>query len=85
MVTNKDSDPLPHMDDWINSLGRGKIFSALDANWGYWQVTIHPPNTLNTAFNSHLGLFEYLRMLFGMTNAPASFQTAQDIILSKFN
>jgi len=35
-----------------------------------------------TAFRCHLGLFEYLRMPFGLANAPAVFQRTMDKVLA---
>ena len=39
-ITIPDTYPLPRMDDCIDSLAGAKVFSTLDALWGYWQVPI---------------------------------------------
>ena len=82
VVTKKDSYPLPRMDECIDSLGEATIFSTLDCNAGYWQVAIAPEDREKTAFVCHEGAYQYKRMLFGLTNAPATFQRALDIIFS---
>jgi len=82
VVTKKDSYPLPRMDECIDSLGEATIFSTLDCNAGYWQVAIAPEDREKTAFVCHEGAYQYKRMPFGPTNAPATFQRALDIILS---
>jgi len=82
VMTNKDSYPLPRMDECIDSLGEATIFSTLDCNAGYRQVAIPPEDREKTASVCHEGAYQYKRMPFGLTNAPATFQRALDFILS---
>jgi len=70
------------MEDCIDSLGDARVFSTLDCNAGYWQIPMAPEDIEKTAFTCHMGTYEYLKMAFGLTNAPATFQRALDIILS---
>jgi len=81
-VTKKDSYPIPRMEDCIDSLGDARVFSTLDCNAGYWQIPMALENIDKTAFTCHIRTYEYLRMVFGLTNAFATFQRALDIILS---
>jgi len=81
-VTKKDSYPIPRMEDCIDSLGDARVFSTLDCNAGYWQIPMAPEDIDKTAFPCHMGTYEYLKMAFGLTNSPATFQRALDIILS---
>ena len=80
--TLADAYPLPRMDDCIDSLGDAHVFSTLDCNSGYWQIPVADEDRDKTTFTSYLGTFRYLRMPFGLKNAPATFQRALDIILS---
>ena len=83
-VTIRDSYPLPRMDDALDSLSRAKLFSVMDARSGYWQVDVAREDREKTAFITHVGHFEYLRMLFGLMNAPSTFQRLMDVTLAGF-
>ena len=82
-VMVRDSYPLPRMDECIDSLGDVIVFTTLDCNSGYWQVEIAEEDRDKTTFASHSGLYRFLRMPFSLKNAPAIFQRAVDIILSR--
>lgn len=82
-ITIPDTYPLPRMDDSIDSLGNAKVFTTLDALWGYWQVPLAEQDRDKTTFTSHMGTYRYTRMPFGLRNAPATFQRALDVILSE--
>jgi hypothetical protein len=81
-ITVPDSYPLPRMDECIDSLGEAVIFTTLDCNSGYWQIPVHPADREKTTFTSHFGMYQYLRLPFGLRNALATFQRTLDIILS---
>ena len=81
-VTKRDSYPMPRMDECIDSLGSANIFSTLDCNSGYWQLPIAERDQGKTTFTCHAGSYKFLRLPFGLRNAPATFQRAMDIILS---
>jgi hypothetical protein len=77
-----DSYALPRIDDCLDSLGLARYFTTLYANSGYLQINVSPKDREKTAFTSHRGLFQFLRMLFGLKTAPATFQRSIDVILS---
>ena len=81
-ATVPDSYPLPRADDCLDSLGEAVIFTTLDCNSGYWQIPLPDEDKDKTTFISHMGTHRYIRMPFGLRNAPATFQRALDIILS---
>jgi Reverse transcriptase (RNA-dependent DNA polymerase)/RNase H-like domain found in reverse transcriptase len=81
-ITVRDSYPLPRMDECIESLVDAKIFTTLDCNSGYWQIPVRPEDREKTTFTSHEGLYWFLRVPFGLSNAPATFQRFVDITLS---
>jgi hypothetical protein len=81
-VTVRDSYPLPRMDEFIHSLGDARIFTTLYCNSGYWQIPVRPEDREKTTFPSHEGHYWFLRMPFGLGNAPATFHSFVDITLS---
>ena len=80
-VTIKDTFPLPIIEDCLDTLSGNIWFSKLDANSAYWQVLVNPEDRKKTAFLTKYGLFEHVRMGFGMTNSPATFSRVISLIL----
>jgi len=72
-VTIKNKYPLSRIDLLFDQLSGAKVFSKIDLRLGYHQIKIKPEDVPKTAFTMHYGLYEYLVMSFGLTNAPAHF------------
>lgn len=81
-VTQKDSYPLPRVDESLDFLARGKFVSTLDLARGYWQVAVEENSRPKTAFISHCGLFQFLVLPFGLCNAPGTFQRLMNSVLA---
>jgi hypothetical protein len=81
-ITKHDATPLPLIQSTINQLGHNCFFTTLDLLSGYWQIAMHPNSIEKTAFSTADGHYEYLRMPFGLTTAPATFQKAMNILFS---
>lgn len=81
-ITKRDVYPLPLMDDVFDRLAGAKWFSSLDLKSGYWQMLVDPADVSKTAFVTPDGLFEFLRLPFGLNNAPSTFQRLMDRVLA---
>ena len=81
LISEDDCYPFPNMADITSSLAGTSIFSKLDLKKGYHQIPVHPADVKKTAIITPFGLFEFLRMPFGLKNAGMSFQRFMDKIL----
>ena len=84
-VTVKDVFPLPLIDDCLDTLSGNVWFSKLDANSAYWQVRIDPEDRKKTAFQTKYGLYEHVKMGFGLCNAPATYARVMNLVLRGLN
>ena len=84
--TIKDAYSLPRIDETLERLKGSCVFSSLDLKSGYWQVEIDEESKKYTAFTlGPLGFYEYNRMPFGATNAPATLQRLMESCLGDLN
>ena len=81
-VTKKDAQPLPRIDDTLDTLGKAQWFSTLDLASGYWQVEVEPADREKTAFATAHGLYQFRVMPFGLCNAPGTFQRLMEHVLA---
>ena len=76
-----DKYPLPKPDDLMAQLAGGQKFSKLDLSQAYQQILLDENSRKFFTINTHLGLFQYTRVPFGVASAPALFQKTMDTLL----
>ncbi|XP_070174729.1 uncharacterized protein [Littorina saxatilis] len=72
-ITHFDAEPIPDPDELFCSLAGANFYTKIDLAKGYWQIPIKPEDRHKTAFQTPLGLFQWVKMPFGLVSAPATF------------
>ena len=80
-VTRKFTWPMPKVEDIFSKLNGATYFTILDLRAGYRHIPLDKPSILKMAFNSPFGKFEYVKVPFGLAQAPAYFQEQRLVYL----
>jgi hypothetical protein len=85
-VTIKNKYPLPRIDILFDQLAGAQVFSKIDLCSGNHQIKIRAEDIPKTTFTMRYGLYEYLVMSFGLTNAPIHFMYLMNLVfMSELN
>ena len=85
-LTVKDSHPLSHICETLESLTGAAHYSTFDMNSGFWQVPMDEESKQYIAFTlGSMGLYECESMPFGLCNAPPTFQRLMQNCLDDLN
>ena len=77
-----DQHPIPKPEDIFASLAGGELFTTLDLSQAYQQLLLDEESSELVTVNTHLGLYRYTRLPFGVASAPAIFQRTMDQLLN---
>ena len=81
LATVDDRYPLPHIQSFTTATAGARVFTVIDLIRGYHQIPMAPEDVPKTAIITPFGLFEFLRMPFGLKNSAQAFQRLMDGVL----
>ena len=81
-ITPLDRHMIPTLPEILDRVGHAQCLSKIDLISGFHQITVEPNSRDFTTFLSPKGKFRFIRMPFGLKNAPSHFQRAMEKVLA---
>jgi hypothetical protein len=73
-VVKRDEHPIPKIEELVMKLSNGEKYSSIDFSHAYTQLKLESESQELTTINTHIGLFKYLRLPYGISSGAALFQ-----------
>ena len=83
-VTIHNQYPLPKIDKLFDQLQGSRVYSKIDLRMGYHQLRVQEGDVLKTTFRTRHGHYEFIVMLFGLTNAPTAFMDLMNRVFQPY-
>jgi hypothetical protein len=83
-VTIKNKYSLPQIEELFDQMRGANVFSKIDLRSGYHQLKIRTKDVPKTTFTTRYGLYEFLVMSFGLTNASAYFMNLMNKVFIEY-
>lgn len=80
-AVERERHPIPTVDEILEDMNNSTVFSKIDLKMGYHQIELNEKSREITTFTSHVGLWRYKRLMFGISSAPEMYQhVIQDVL-----
>jgi len=80
-AVERERFPIPTIEETLLEMNGSKVFSKLDLNMGFHQLELDEASRPITTFATHMGLYRYKRLMFGVTSAPEIYQYTIQTVL----
>ena len=77
--------PIPRFEDIFAKLGKAKFYTSLDLRSGYHRIALDKDSFKKTPFVAPFGKYEFLKVPFGLADAPAYLQNLMNKVLNCLN